>query len=83
MVFKRKIEAFLEKGLKEKRILVEYPKQVRQEIVESGAIVETILRSAELAESAKKHLDTNNKQWVFFDNMCDIAIDNKFYQFFK
>lgn len=80
---RRKIEAYLEGGIKKKNILTHYPKQVMQEIDQSGAILNSILRSMELAESAKQCLDTNNPHSAFFANMCDMAIDNKFHQVFK
>lgn len=80
---RRKIESYLEGGAKKRHLLSDYPKQIMQEITQSGGIQEAILRSLELSRSAKTALDLNNPQSDFFADMCDMAIDNKFYRIFK
>lgn len=80
---KRKIESYLEGGKRKKKILTQYPKQIMQEISQSGAIQYSILKSKQLSKSAKMYLDEKNPNTAYFANMCDMAIDNKFFQMFK
>lgn len=80
--YRRKIESYLEGGKKTKKILNQYTKQIMQEIRQSHAIEETINISKDLAKSAKDYLDTQNNQYKYFENMCDMAVDNKFIKLF-
>jgi geranylgeranyl pyrophosphate synthase len=80
--FKRKIEAYLERGKKNRRLLSLYPNQIKQEIVDSGAIYECIGISRDLANSAIQQLDQDNPVAAIFSDMCAMAFNNKFYKVF-
>jgi len=80
---RRKIEAYLERGKKRKKILTQYPIQIVNEIKQSGAISKCIALSRQMAQAAKTYLDIENPMTPYFTNMCDIAMDNKFYQVFR
>ena len=80
---RRKIEAYLEGGNRKKNLLMKYPKQIMQEITQSGSIQDCVLKSMDLAMSAKGFLDKENQHSGYFSHMLDMAVDNKFYQIFK
>ncbi len=80
---RRKIEAYLVGNNKKKRLLMKYQKQIMQEITQSGAILDCVLKSMDLASSAKLFIDEGNPHAAYFAHMCDMAVDNKFYQIFK
>jgi len=79
---RRKIEAYLAGGRRQKKILTQYPMQIVNEIKESGAIRKCIDLSRQLSLSARICLDEKNSMTPYFENMCDIAMKNKFYNIF-
>jgi len=80
---RRKIEAYLSGGRKNKKMLTQYPDQIVSELKQSGAIQKCINLSRELAISAPKWLDDNNPATRYLKSLCNIALDNKFYQVFS
>ncbi|MCC6460516.1 MAG: hypothetical protein IT260_08600 [Saprospiraceae bacterium] len=80
---RRNIEAYLEGGVKRKKLLTLYPRQIMQEIVKSGGIHAAIRISRECSKSAETFLDDTNPATPYFRDMCAMAMFNKFYKIFK
>ena len=80
---KRNIEAYLEGGRRQRKILTLYPEQIMQEIKKSGAIRASFRLSRILADLACDCLDPNNTASPYFKDMCAVAKFNKFYKIFK
>lgn len=80
--YRRRIEAYLEGGRKQKRQLSLYARQIMEEIVQSGGIRKTIALSRKIAQAAVSHLDKDNPAFPYLENMGDMASDNKFYDIF-
>ncbi|MEZ5040109.1 MAG: polyprenyl synthetase family protein [Saprospiraceae bacterium] len=79
---RRKIEAYLAGGRKQKRILNQYPSQIVNEIKESGAIRKCIDLSRQISNAARLCLDEQNPMTPYLHDMCEMAMDNKFYKIF-
>jgi hypothetical protein len=78
-----KIESYLEGGRRQKKILAQFPRQIKQEIILSGGIDAAIGMSRNLSKSASECLNAFNPVTPYFDHMCEIAMKNKFYKQFK
>lgn len=91
---KNLIERYLEEREKTRNFLMQFAKQIRQEITATGSIHETIKIARDLGRAAKHHLDLEqdfdhqdmpykNPHTAFFVNMCDMGENNKFLQIFR
>lgn len=80
----RIIEAYLTANRKRRKKLMRYPMQIMQDITESGGIIKTVELSRKISMAARTHLDEDNPVTEYLENMCDMAMVNKFYKvFFK
>lgn len=80
---RRRIRAYLEGGLRRKRLISDFPLQIMQEIVESGSIRKCVTITRNLSKSAMSQLDVTNPTFLYFKDMCAIANYNKFYRILK
>jgi geranylgeranyl pyrophosphate synthase len=75
----RKIESYLDGGRRGRKVLREFPRQIFEEIKESG-LYPAIALSRTLSKAASNCLNERNPASPFLNNMCEIAMMNKFYK---
>ena len=80
---RRLINSYLMGKNKKRNVLHQYPLQVMQEIVNSGAIKRTVKITKNLSKSAISYLDNLNPVYPYFKDMCDMAYINKYKRILK